>query len=160
MLARHIKTMVAVLCCIWVCGACSGPSQQEFEALERRVEQLEATSVAEPADVPEQVTMSGSFVLTDLTYVNVLASGCIGRRGYEDVSSQTGVVVKDSLGAIVGASSLGNGTWRNPDCVFQFAVDVPAGLEFYTIEVGDRWSKTLSLDSLVATSWHALIDAN
>lgn len=77
---------------------------------------------------------------------------CYGYRGMSDLNQGTSVTVYDASGTIVGAGVLGSGT--SPDrmgCMFPFEVKgVPAGEDFYQVEISHRGRVTVSAEDAQA----------
>lgn len=63
---------------------------------------------------------------------------CFGEGDYADVNEGAQVVVTDAAGATVGVGELDFGVHREEGCVFGFSLAVPAGQEFYGLEVAHR----------------------
>jgi hypothetical protein len=65
--------------------------------------------------------------------------GCGGQDGYADVTGGAPVAVLDPAGVVLQVGRLSVGHWSAQDeCLFTFAVDVPAGKGNYGLEIGHR----------------------
>lgn len=75
---------------------------------------------------------------------------CGGTGGYSDIRPGASVTVYDADGRIIGSGHISNSTTagspQQPDCQLSFAVEVPAGLDFYSVEVGRRGRVTFPAD--------------
>lgn len=103
----------------------------------------------------QSFTVTGTITVID-SNGNGLTFGpgsgqCHGRGGYSDLTETTQVVITDAAGTVVATGAVdGFGTPAasagrvSPDrCVLAFTVkDVPAGHDFYTIEVARRGKLT------------------
>ncbi len=77
--------------------------------------------------------------------------------GYPDIRPDTPVTVRDGTGALLGRTTLGNGTLRRTilirdDCVHRFSLTVP-DRGAYEIEVGTRGSLAFSRADLERNQW-------
>jgi hypothetical protein len=91
----------------------------------------------------EAKTFDADGDLTLISADNELTGGggCIGGGGYDDISSGTQVVIRDSSGTTVAVDHLLPGTKSDSyvTCVFDFTVhDVPSGHGPYSVEVSHR----------------------
>jgi hypothetical protein len=103
--------------------------------------------------------LSGTFTLLDDNLVLIprdgpLGSDCWGQRGYDDIRSGLGVVIKDGAGTIIAKDELLSGklTGRN-ECTFPFYVGNVPDADFYAIEVGGRGSLVYSRDEIDRDDW-------
>ena len=81
---------------------------------------------------------------------------CVAKGGYDDIREGAQVLATDSAGVVVGTSNLGQGDptpLPTSACVFSFSVDVPAGSDFYNVEVSQRGALTFSNAEMVAENW-------
>ncbi len=170
----RVRTMFIALVLVGSVS-CSGNVSQ----LENRVAQLEAENAelqAENADLtarlasatsttaaPPAVTITGTLTLKGNDHLANLASlgGCAGIGGYDDIREGVDVVVRGPSDEVVGASSLSSGKpfpagstgssvlW----CDFDFEVEVPPDLDFYTVAIGNRGDITYSRTDLEAMQW-------
>lgn len=104
--------------------------------------------------VPATFALTGQLTVIDSdttsSFSGVQASGgsCKGQNGFSDLSEGTPVTVKNSVGTIVGSTSLSigipNGAGR---CQFWFTMaGVKSGGGFYQIEIGRRGAVTFPED--------------
>jgi hypothetical protein len=112
------------------------------------------TTSAPATTVPAVATIDGTFTIME-EVLGEAGDVCTGEGGYSDVSSGTEVVVTDQAGEIVGVGRLREGLIIdvNYGCRFEFTVDVPPGLPFYTVEVGRRGELTYTLAEMEADRW-------
>jgi hypothetical protein len=88
--------------------------------------------------------------LLDPTSELVDGGDCRAARGYDDISEGAQVTIRDSKGEIVAIGTLSSGVqtgsegytmrdWDSdlPICAFQFSVEAPSGLGYYSISVGN-----------------------
>jgi hypothetical protein len=100
--------------------------------------------------------ITGTFQLVDAGYYGYggfsSGSACSGRGGYSDIHAGTGVTIADASGAVVATGSLQSGrASSSTTCDFTFTVpDVPAGEDFYQVEVSHRGTLTYTADQLRA----------
>lgn len=107
----------------------------------------QANPSAAPSQAPvaaasaTSLTINGEVVL-EVTFDSVKSGdwpSCTGTGSYADLASGAQVVVTDAAGKTVGLGRLDPGVRRERGCVFFFKVtDVPAGGEFYGVEVSGR----------------------
>ncbi|MEU7815278.1 hypothetical protein [Pseudonocardia sp. NPDC049154] len=79
-------------------------------------------------------------------------SVCSGDGGYSDIHAGTGVTIANAAGAVIATGSLSSGrASSSTTCDFTFTVpDVPAGEDFYQVEVSHRGTLTYTADELRA----------
>ncbi len=84
-----------------------------------------------------------------------------GDAGYPDIHAGTSVAVRDKGGALLGTTTLVDGTLRrtplrgrDDDCRFQYALNVP-DQDIYRIEVSHRGSVEFSRADLERSGWTA-----
>ncbi|WP_345383275.1 hypothetical protein [Pseudonocardia yuanmonensis] len=99
------------------------------------------------------IDATGTFRLVDdghYGYGTVSAgSACSGSGGYSDVHAGTGVTISNATGAVIATGSLSAGRASSTTCDFTFTVpDVPAGEDFYQVEVSHRGTLTYTADEL------------
>lgn len=63
---------------------------------------------------------------------------CWGSGGYGDLKQGTQITVTDAGGKVIALGQLGAGRMSGTACVLPFVLDVPAGHDFYGVEVGHR----------------------
>ncbi|MEK6440133.1 hypothetical protein [Pseudonocardia sp. T1-2H] len=95
--------------------------------------------------------VGGTFQLTQTSsYLNssygsfTTGSSCSGSGGYSDIDTGSSVTVYDGSGAVVATGMLGSGrATSSSTCEFVVTVpDVPAGSDFYQVEVSHRGKVT------------------
>lgn len=92
--------------------------------------------------------VAGDLVLPEGGYAwGATESSCTGGRGFDDIAPGTQVAVLDGSGKTLALGSLSTSTptkgadGRLAGCTFSFGVrDVPAGEQFYQVQVGRRGS--------------------
>lgn len=85
---------------------------------------------------PTTFDVHGTLQLQDPETVR---AGCVGQGGYSDIRVNVQVVVTDGAGKTVGIGRAEKFTNKGLFCAYEFLVrDVPAGLDFYGIEVSKR----------------------
>ena len=85
---------------------------------------------------PRTYRITGTLTLADGFSASTT---CSGKGGFRDISEGAQVTITDSTGATIALGHLGTGRVDTGGCVFPFEVaDVPAGKEFYGIEVSHR----------------------
>lgn len=85
---------------------------------------------------PTTFDVHGTLQLQDPETVR---AGCVGQGGYSDIKVNVQVVVTDGAGKTVGIGRAENFTNKGLFCAYEFLVpDVPAGLDFYGVEVSKR----------------------
>jgi hypothetical protein len=100
----------------------------------------------------------GPFDAIDTTSTTVAnGDACESSGGYTDITAGTAVVVGNGTGQTIGTGGLQAGIEANVDdtlgtpagnCVFQFAVTVPAGESAYTVTISHRGTTTLTPDQV------------
>lgn len=94
---------------------------------------------------PGAFTLQGSMELNDYGGVRTTGSSCAGKGGYSDIRTGASVTVYDSANAVVASGRLVSSTPISRGCRFDIEVpDVPAGEEFYQVEVSHRGKVTVS----------------
>ncbi|MCU1345059.1 MAG: putative rane protein [Acidimicrobiia bacterium] len=98
--------------------------------------------VTRAQDRHETRLLSGTFTL----FAAGLNKSCVGPAGYDDISTRTPVVVKDSGGHKVAQDGLGEGVLIRAigACRYGFEMPVPSGSDSYTVSVGKRGQATVS----------------
>jgi hypothetical protein len=98
--------------------------------------------------------LTGSMTLTGS---NLSAgTGCVGARGYDDISEGTAVTVYDASGQVVATGSLGSGYRLAGSCKFTVVVTgVPVGPKFYQVEVSHRGKISISAEDARAGKFAA-----
>lgn len=99
------------------------------------------------------IDVRGDVTVNDPGGIRVAGNACES-DGYADVRAGTQVVVTDAAGDVVAMATLGPGSnaarpgggW----CTFPFTADVPAGSDFYGVEVASRGVVRLTADQLAA----------
>lgn len=93
-------------------------------------------------------TLRGAMVLGDNATASTSEGECVGYAGFDDVAAGASVVVSDAGGAVVAAGQLEPAvSYVDGVCTFPFAVaDVPAGSNFYRVEVSHRGSVVFGAD--------------
>jgi hypothetical protein len=95
--------------------------------------------------------VSGTFQLTQTSSYRsysygsfTTGSSCSGSGGYSDIDTGSSVTVYDGSGAVVATGILGSGrATSSSTCEFAVTVpDVPAGSDFYQVEVSHRGKVT------------------
>lgn len=94
-------------------------------------------TVEETAEAPATVQVYGGVGLGPGAIIpNLPAAGqCRGHSEYADLVEGAQVSVSDATGKVVGIGALSVGKHTDPDCLWTFTVDAPAGGEFYQAEV-------------------------
>jgi hypothetical protein len=96
--------------------------------------------------------VSGTFQLTQTSsYLSfsygsfTTGSSCSGSGGYSDIDTGSSVTVYDGSGAVVATGMLGSGRASSSStCEFAVTVpNVPAGSDFYQVEVSHRGKVTV-----------------
>lgn len=104
-------------------------------------------------------TVTGTITVNDRDGNGLTVAGdntkCEGRGGYADLTKTAQVVVTDAAGAVVATGAIDDFGTRTNDygriirCVFTFTVyGVPAGHDFYGVEVAHRGKLTYSAEQL------------
>lgn len=104
---------------------------------------------------PERQTVTVAFRLADY---DTAFYECEGAEGYSDLGPETPVTIRDGSGEVLGVGKLGDGKPSSNGvqaayCDWTARVDVPAGEDFYAVEVADRGEMTVSADELAADGW-------
>lgn len=87
---------------------------------------------------PATFTLHGSLLLAD-SFTRDLDETCRGEGGYSDIAGGTQVTVSDDTGTVIAVGALAPGWGSVHSCILPFTVhDVPAGHEFYQVEVSHR----------------------
>ncbi|GAA2873688.1 hypothetical protein GCM10010472_33700 [Pseudonocardia halophobica] len=108
------------------------------------------------ASAASSMDVTGTFRLVDDGYYGYggFSSGsvCSGGGGYSDIHAGTGVTIANAAGAVIATGSLSPGrASSSTTCDFTFTVpDVPAGEDFYQVEVSHRGTLTYTADELRA----------
>jgi hypothetical protein len=92
----------------------------------------------------ETFTLNGSMAMK---FGDVSGAGdqCAGSGGYDDIRKGAQVTVYDDKGAVVGTSALtGSSFGTDSGCTWFFQVEVPAGPDFYQVEVSHRGKITVT----------------
>lgn len=85
---------------------------------------------------PTSFDLHGSLQLRDR---ETIRSACLGQGGYSDIRVGAQVFVTDASGKTVGIGQVENSENKGLFCDYAFVVrDVPAGLDFYGVEVSKR----------------------
>lgn len=88
--------------------------------------------------LPRSFDVTGTFVLVGEDHFDS-GAGCRGNGGYRDIGPGVSVVVTGKAGNTIAIGELGSGEVLGGTCTFPFTVaDVPAGEDFYGIEVSHR----------------------
>jgi len=114
--------------------------------------------VAAAASAASVMYVEGTFTLTDsgssYYYGSSFTPGrsCEGDGGYSDIQAGTSVTVSDATGRVIATGALSGGMATSSSvCAFTFTVpDVPAGEDFYRLEVSHRGTLTYDADELAA----------
>jgi hypothetical protein len=100
--------------------------------------------------------VSGSVTLTD-SYARgqqafegqaLPTDDCWGSGGYADIKRGTQVTVTDANGKVIALGQLGGGRVSGTACVLLFALDVPAGQDFYGVEIAHRGAVRYTVDQM------------
>ncbi|MDI9914335.1 hypothetical protein [Rhodococcus sp. IEGM 1379] len=103
-----------------------------------------AVTLIGKANAPTVFTMTGTMSL-DSSDSSSTGSGCVGDGGYDDIHSGTEVKVTNGDGKTVATGRLESGDRSSGECVLPFTIKgVPAGSEFYEVEVSHRGGLTYS----------------
>lgn len=95
------------------------------------------------------VTVDGDITVTSPADVTSTGAGCYTGGGYADIKTGAQVVIKDETGKVLATTTLGPGTGAGT-CTFPFRADVPAGSDFYGVELGHRGVVQFTADQMAA----------
>lgn len=107
------------------------------------------TETDPPAPLVQASQVAPSVALMDVSGRVVLGTwpgqveygdhpACSGKGEYADIRQHAQVVVTDAAGKTIGVGKLGTGVHTEEGCVFRWALAVPAGHDFYGVEVAHR----------------------
>lgn len=82
---------------------------------------------------------------------------CYGRNGFNDMTGQIPVIIKNESGTVIAVGKTETGKQPKEHstvrCIFNFRVEnIPKSL-FYSVEIGQRGSKTYSRQQLEDQGW-------
>ncbi|OZF40834.1 hypothetical protein CH296_00290 [Rhodococcus sp. 14-2496-1d] len=77
---------------------------------------------------------------------STVSGGCEGKGGYDDLAEGASVTVSDASGTTVATGNINDSTYIDGACLLSFAFDVPAGSDFYKVEVSHRGEVTYPAD--------------
>ena len=101
-----------------------------------------ALQPAEEQPTAEPFTLTGKVRLTsDLVKTSGLPAGynCAGARDFGDIGPNAPIIVEDESGRLLAKGSIDGSSNSRDGCLLNFEVsDVPAGLRFYRVHVGQR----------------------
>jgi hypothetical protein len=84
------------------------------------------------------ITVDGDITVNGGGFTSA-GSVCTTDGGYTDIKTGAQVVIKDAAGKVLATTTLGVGTGTgSAACTFPFHADVPAGSDFYGVELGRR----------------------
>lgn len=86
----------------------------------------------------DTITVVGTVEIGGDGFSMVSGGTCAGDGGYSDIRAGAQVVVSDAAGTTVAVGHLGDGSWIGAHCELPFSVDVPAGSDFYGLQVASR----------------------
>jgi hypothetical protein len=90
-------------------------------------------------------------------YITSTGAICQGNGPYGDIAAGNGVALKDGDGKLLAITSLGVGSGSPTSCLFGFTMkDVPE-VPSYSVEVGQRGSRSYSLADMQANGWTLLL---
>ncbi|MFG2540636.1 hypothetical protein ACGFU4_35900 [Streptomyces sp. NPDC048511] len=92
--------------------------------------------------------LTGEFTLTE-GVISDSIGGCEGDGGYGDIGIGTSVTVYDAAGSVIATSALFISTYDEAagSCTYDVSVeDVPAGEDFYQVEISHRGKIQLSAE--------------
>lgn len=124
------------------------------------------TAATTPSQTPAETIRVAGDVRVELDYIamgqqklTTAGDRCIVKDGYSDVDGGAAVILMDGSGATVGKTQLSSPILAADEdaeklwdgwCELTFSAEIPAGLDYYRVKVGDRDPLDFTEDEMVA----------